>query len=63
MEALSYVCAAGATAFGSTFTAKERPVSKSKDVKKSQKKEPTKTLKEKRDAKKAKKEEKLRQGA
>lgn len=63
VEALSYGCAARAAALGSAFAAKERPVSKSKDIKKSQKKEPTKTLKEKRDAKKAKKEEKIRQGA
>ncbi len=38
-------------------------MSKSKDVKKTAKKEPTKTLKEKRLAKQAKKEEKTRQQA
>lgn len=37
-------------------------MSKSQDTKKAVKKEPTKTLKEKKAAKKAKKEEKLRKG-
>ena len=63
VEELSCACVERATTLGSTSTAKEALVSKSKDTKKAQKKEPTKTLKEKRDAKKAKKEEKKRQGA